>query len=84
MGLKCQKYSNIQIYKKSLSQNQDLLNSDTEDNDFESLLSKKDGDNNQNLIIKKKGKFSDIKKKIFSKIKNLKIYYILLLQYIVF
>ena len=66
MGLKCQKYSNIQIDKKSLAQNHEFINSDCEDNDIDSLLSKKEIDMNNSFLINKNGKNSKIKnEKIF-------------------
>ena len=83
MGLKCQKYSNIQIDKNSLSQNQEFITSDSEDNDIESLLSKKEIDANHNILINKTGKNSNIKnEKIFKnqEFKNL-LYFTLVVHF---
>jgi hypothetical protein len=77
MGLKCQKYSNIQIDKKSLAQNQELINSDSEDNDILSLLTKKEIDINQNILINKNDQKLYLKnEKIFKnkEFKNLLIF----------
>ena len=77
MGLKCQKYSNIQIDKKSLAQNQELINSDSEDNDIQSLLTKKEIDINQNILTNKNDQKLYLKnEKIFKnkEFKNLLIF----------
>ena len=71
MGLKCQKYSNIQIDKKSLSQNHEFMNSDEDDNDIEDLLSKKETHNNK-LIQSKKGGLSIFNKEQIIKNKEFK------------
>ena len=77
MGLKCQKYSNIQIDKKSLAQNQELINSDSEDNDIQSLLTKKEIDINHNILMNKNDQKLYLKnEKIFKnkEFKNLLIF----------
>ena len=80
MGLKCQKYSNLQINKKSLSQNQEFLNSDEDDNDIEALLSKKEIHNNK-FIQNKKEVLSLFKKDQI--IKNREFKYLLYFNLIV-